>query len=120
MIRDIRTNNLPGDTEGSESNLLGAQPMPLRPPIKFVLLLKTLREEFSDYGGCRLISALAQGEIKMYEPLLPRCVSSRAPPLRLNNRSSYKRSQGHEACQYCMLEADSVRYGSPSSAGCLT
>jgi len=23
MIRDIRTNNLPGDTEGSESNLLG-------------------------------------------------------------------------------------------------
>jgi len=24
MIRDIRTNNLPGDTEGSESNLLGS------------------------------------------------------------------------------------------------
>jgi hypothetical protein len=23
MIRDIRTNNLPGDTEGSESNPLG-------------------------------------------------------------------------------------------------
>jgi len=23
MIRDIGTNNLPGDTEGSESNLLG-------------------------------------------------------------------------------------------------